>query len=928
MVSRAPQQAARLPVSDPASGSRAGDRVRGVVALVATLALVFAVPWALWTYGGPPWPTTAPSMRWLTQPIGADVILRLLFLVLWLAWAHFVICLLVEVRAERRGYGLPTQVPGGAVGTQSLARRLVAAVLLLVGSASVTVPAATAATGSVHGETVTASVETKSAAHAETPQSARTVGETAQAQPKAVAKGSKITYTVQPPKGRNYDSLWDIAERYLGDGRRYKEIYDLNKGKLQADGRTLREADLIHPGWVMAMPDDAKGPGLSIREGQPPPSRSGGGQHGGSSADDGPTQGADVQAVAAHGDARAAGAGNAAPGSTSDGLLRYGVGGALVAAGLLAGLLRRRGWNGGGDEALSPEDETPLRLAADDRQARFVDRALRGLAHALQQQGRPMPSVYAAYLRDDVLSIALSPAMSDDPPQGWYGDDDGRLWTIERQVADAMQPPADVLAPYPGLVTVGTLTDGTLVLLDLETAPGLVSLGGDLDTAREVGVSLAVELATNLWSDDVSVTLVGFGDDLTELAPRRTRRIDNVDEILDDLEQHRSRQHAVCVRDGLDSVVRGRQTRPDRQLWKPQFIVLSGVPTQEQLTRLSELAADPRHAVGVVTIGDVVHAPWRMVVSPDGQLTNHLLGLEIAAQRLSVGAYTAVVELFRKADGEHRIAPTELAPATVPGLDPQLLDLERPAAVSVQLLGPVAVEAPGELGVERRELGTEVVTYLALHPDGVHPSVLDSAIWPRGVTDEVRNGAIGHVQRWLGENPAGAPRLAQDESGRWRLDLTSVRVDWHVFQSLLDRAHQGGDATNDLALALSMLRGQALGELPAHRYSWLARSTHLRDINVTVVEGARQLAELAASTGNAAFAREALRAGLLAVPACEELWRDALRLAARFGDDDELAAVAAEMFAAVAEHGSPRGATAETDALVDELLPGYRHRVA
>ncbi|MPZ93852.1 MAG: hypothetical protein GEU96_02825 [Propionibacteriales bacterium] len=928
-------RAARLPSYAPKMVRRSGERLRGLVAVAAILALVFAVPWALWTFGGAPWPTSAPSMDWLTQPIGSDVVLRVLFFVLWVAWLHFVICLVVEFFAERRGHGMTAQVPGGGVGTQSLARRLVAAALLLVGSAAVTVPAASAATGSTTNETVSASVETKASAHAESRTSDDTVAKKAQAKPK-VATGGRITYTVQPPHGRHYDSLWDISERFLGDGRRYKEVFDLNKGKLQADGRTLREADLIHPGWVLTMPDDAKGASLTIREEQSRPGGSGrsgsaSGGEGTATADggasDGGAGGAGLGAGGGAGSQVGGGAG-AAPQVAENNVLVYGVGGALVAAGLMAGLLRRRGWNGGGEDALTPEDETPLRLAADEGQARFVDRALRGLAHAMHESGRPMPSVYAAYVDDDVFTLAISPAVADAPPEGWYSDDDGRMWTVDRATAEALEVPREVLAPYPGLVTVGTLDDGTLVLLDLETAPGLVSLGGDLETAREVGASMAVELATNLWSDDVSVTLVGFGDDLTELAPHRTRRVDNLDDVLVDLEQHRSRQHNVCVRSGLDSVIRGRQMRADRELWKPQFLVLSGVPSQEHLARLGELAADPRHAIGVVTIGDVVSAPWRMVVGADGRLTNNLLGLEVTAQRLGVAAYTKVVDLFRRADAGARIDPNDLEPLPTPGLAPAMLELDIAAPVSVQLFGPVVVDAPGPIDDERRDLATEIVAYVGMHPDGVHPSVLDSAIWPRGVTDEVRNAAIGHVQRWLGENAAGEPRLDQDEQGRWRLDLTSVRVDWHVFQALLDRAHRGGDPTNDLALALSMVQGPGFDQLPAHRYSWLARSTHLRDINVTVVDATRQLADLAARAQDPVFAREALRTGLLVVPDCEELWRQGLRLAARFGSTEETAEVAGDMYAAIAEHGSPRGASAETDALVDELLPGYRRRVA
>ena len=64
------------------------------------------------------------------------------------------------------------------------------------------------------------------------------------------------------------------------------------------------------------------------------------------------------------------------------------------------------------------------------------------------------------------------------------------------------------------------------------------------------------------------------------------------------------------------------------------------------------------------------------------------------------------------------------------------------------------------------------------------------------------------------------------------------------------------------------------------------------------------------------------------MPASEDLWRAKLQLAARFADRAGIEAVASQMYAAISEHGSPVGASAQTDALVDELLPGFRSRVA
>ncbi len=59
----------------------------------------------------------------------------------------------------------------------------------------------------------------------------------------------------QPPGGtvvvKPGDTLRKIAMEYLGDENRWPEIYELNKGVVQADGRALTDPDLIHIGWVL-----------------------------------------------------------------------------------------------------------------------------------------------------------------------------------------------------------------------------------------------------------------------------------------------------------------------------------------------------------------------------------------------------------------------------------------------------------------------------------------------------------------------------------------------------------------------------------------------------------------------------------------------------------------------------------------------------
>ena len=53
---------------------------------------------------------------------------------------------------------------------------------------------------------------------------------------------------------RRGDSLWKLARTHLGSGARWQEIYDLNRGRPQADGRSLSNPNVIQIGWVLELP--------------------------------------------------------------------------------------------------------------------------------------------------------------------------------------------------------------------------------------------------------------------------------------------------------------------------------------------------------------------------------------------------------------------------------------------------------------------------------------------------------------------------------------------------------------------------------------------------------------------------------------------------------------------------------------------------
>ena len=62
------------------------------------------------------------------------------------------------------------------------------------------------------------------------------------------SRNSSVDGTVVVKPG---DTLRKIAMEYLGDENRWPEIYEINKGVVQADGRALADPDLIHIGWIL-----------------------------------------------------------------------------------------------------------------------------------------------------------------------------------------------------------------------------------------------------------------------------------------------------------------------------------------------------------------------------------------------------------------------------------------------------------------------------------------------------------------------------------------------------------------------------------------------------------------------------------------------------------------------------------------------------
>ncbi|MFE1454680.1 BTAD domain-containing putative transcriptional regulator [Streptomyces sp. NPDC058735] len=953
-----------------------GDFVKAFLAFVALAVLLVGVPLALATQIGWPLPDGVPSLDWLQQEITVHTFLNILTVVVWLAWAQFTACVLIEMKAALSGVGVPGRVPGAGP-SQLLARQLVAALLLVGATAASFTPGLSQLGQSYDGNQKPTVAAAQATPGLFTQQQERAAGAAAalaeqasQAAAHADAGGSTARqgdtkyYRIQPPEGRHHDSLWEIAQRHLGDGRRYKEIFELNKDRVQPDGSRLSEASLIRPGWIMEMPGDARG-GELVEMPAPEVSpdvqqqiadyaqtgdhaqgsggagaQGGGGAGGHEQAGGGATQVSVPEQRPAHG----SGDRQVATGAESDsafGLPEALLAAPLLAAGLLGALGRRRRqalWQSafgavGGRRGMEPptpsgdaqDVQDALLVGADPEGVRLLDRSLRGLAASLAEESRALPVVYAAWLSNGDLHLQLAQPAGK-PPAPWQQGQDQTFWMLARSDGERYED-VDTAAPYPGLVSLGTMDDSRL-LLNLEAVPGIVSLSGREADRAAVFASVAAELATNGWSDRMTITLVGFGEDLTPLAPNRIRHLEDVEALVETMEAETRQRRGALGAAGHDSVLTGRTGPAQHTRWAPHLVLLAAQPSAEDAVKLAELAADASrlgigYLVGTET-GDLPGAAWEMEITDRGKLLAPLLGLELDAQVLPAAQQRAVVELFVEADPERESG----RPATTPPFLVDISEQGRPA-VYARLVGPYEIIGLDTPDGDRSALLHEALALLLLHREGVHPRVLSSALWPRGVTDDVRSALLDRLRDWLGTDPDGTPRLGTDGSGRLTL-AQSVVSDLDVLRSLYHEATQGKGVDSRavrgrlLTDALVLVRGPLLADRPEGRYRWLTHEIVDARLPLLVADTGLALCAFHMEKNRAEKAIEALDAALRTAPADERLWHELLRATHATGDTDRLTARAAGLIA----RSGARGLPPRTEALLDELLPTWRDAIA
>ena len=219
-----------------------------VFSLIAVTFIILGIPALLITVSGNPLASLDMVGGAIASIDGALTFLLQVFIpiIAWIGWASLVIPLIIEAAVQVR-HGKSVKLPGVLRLQQNIAAVLIGMIL--------------ASTAGISGATAIES--TGPAGVPVTPNQTISAPATTQAQYGAPSATEKAQASQTGPSYmvNGTQALWDIAETTLGDGHRYIEIFNLNQGVVQKDGAALQSTDqLLHDGWVLTLPQDAKIP--------------------------------------------------------------------------------------------------------------------------------------------------------------------------------------------------------------------------------------------------------------------------------------------------------------------------------------------------------------------------------------------------------------------------------------------------------------------------------------------------------------------------------------------------------------------------------------------------------------------------------------------------------------------------------------------
>jgi len=827
-----------------------GSMRRRLSAACWTLLLGIGLPAGLIRFAGPPIPHHRPRreelLRWLDQPLtGSSLTIALTYL-LWLIWALFIAVVLAEALAHLTRIRLPRprlayplhHVVGGLFGA-AVVTGTTSPTVVVHATAAADQPAdpaqsASSATahlqrdhaGAVPGRSQPADAVAGSHRPMGPPSTdlalATRLGHELSAAAAAVPSGtgapsmvllagydqSKVNTDAGRYVVQRGDTLSAIARRHLGDANRWPEICRLNWHRHWPKvGGTLRDCDLIYPGWDLRLPADAKPPkGAPPAPPPPPPVQpepepEPGGTGQPTAAPSASTPSEDPDGVVEPPAATASVAPSASvPGAVPPPTTAPPPASATPSASASATA------SPDASPAASDDETTAAPSAGDDGVnlpgGSFVPWALAAAITAaaamvwLQRRRRVIPR------GEDSDPPELPPPVAELHRQVTRNPD---LATPSDLAERAAAVPAQPLLPPGG---VGLVGDGAQAAARAALVSTLAS-GGPRDPDRRGEVVI----------DGATLSTL-IGADAAALGPwPRLHVADDLDHalsILDSRLLHRARildEHSLTDLDSL------RERAPDEEALPPVLLICETPPPGARMRAWVSFGLGAGLDVAALLLGVWEHG-CTIAVAADGH-TRLVDGspVEAIGERVAVldtAEAVAVLATLREAHTGEPPArllrpPTPPRPAVPVGeadterdgddrepaeqltAEPAVAGERRPK-VRLRVLGIPGVEDIRLPGRSLRGKAAELGVYLACHPDGADTAIIAEHLFPeakvRAAKQSVHTNAsnLRHVLGRAGGPLPGGYVLKRGASVRYRLDPATVEVDLWRLRDLLTRA--------------------------------------------------------------------------------------------------------------------------------------------
>ncbi len=926
--------AARSHGSNRTPGRSPLDRIRTVVAvalqllraLVASVILVVLVaglPWALVHFVGWPLPDHVPTWSEVQitalSPMSSRFLLNVLAVILWVLWIVFALDVARYIVDAAHGTSW-SHPPGSRKGMVTALVGTIVLTLLGNRAAQATPVLPVTLTGEPAPTAIVAplvpgpsgSVTVRPAA-ATSPTTTIVIDPTAPAPPGLVL----ATEEVRTPQDGVHDSLWRIAERIFGPGggRRWPELFQLNRGVPQHDGQTLTVPTLVRPGWMITayipqpLPESPPDTPPSPAPHAPPPA---------------PTAQAPAEApsTADHD------ADHADPGlnPTTGAFVSVTLAAAITAAMVSARLWRRRSYRiGSGDRADLQRPTAPVIRAL--RDAHDHDQIDGPAAHDVEYvdltPGHSLGDAKATATdevrgeRGHLLSkigvrngheLALSLASAHGLGLAGPGAASAARALLLHLLTERPEVSVGVLIPADDLH--GVFDDP-----EIEKLPSAVQVVATLDDAvTEMEAALLTRTRGLTEEDEHPSTL----PPLVLLASPSQRVEGRLQAVLDTgstlglagilLGQWRPGS-TVLVR--VDGTIGGTSPGPGEALAGVRLFTLPTADASALLAALrdAECAAGPidGEQAGVNGApptpshddekGPVVYAE----AVPRQRPADRILPLE--SSRLATGS---------RAGGEHSRGHTSAAEPIMAPLQLKVL-----GRVRFSVTGEPPVSLLPALAPRQRD----ILIFLACHVDGCRRDTLAAALWPNAPGDRPYNSfhaTMSQMRRALrGATDGVVGDVVVTEDGRYSLDRSMVTVDLWDVQKFLHNAKSASSASarrESLRHATEMYGGDLAEDVSAE---WIEAPREA--IRRSILDGYSRLVR-ALGPDDLDQALDVLERARELDPFNEAIYRDIMRVQARLRRFDGIPRTMAIMSRSLQAIGEHPGRA--TTALAEELGQG------